>query len=111
MRYDIPELLKISDIFAHPSKREGLGIAPLEAMSCKCPVIMSNIPVLKEVYENSGLYIDPYNIENIKNMILKLINNDSLREELVDSGFKQSQKYSWEKSANKIINLIEDVSK
>ena len=47
----------------------------------------------------------------IKNTILNLLNDNNLSNSLVERGLEQSKKYSWEKSADQIIHLIEDVSK
>ena len=97
-------------ILVFPSFYEGFGLPPLEAMSCGCPVIISNIPVLKELYEDAALYINPNDSQDIKNMILKILNNVDIKNNLVELGLKQSEKYSWEKSSNKIIDLIRDLS-
>ena len=94
-----------------PSFYEGFGLPPLEAMSCSCPTIISNIPVLKELYKSSSIYINPYSVEDIKNMILKLLNDDELRNNLVKSGLSESRNYSWKKSASEIIDLIKDILK
>ena len=98
-------------ILIFPSFYEGFGLPPLEAMSCKCPVIISDIPVLKELYKDSALYINPNDIQDIKNMIIKLLNDDQLRNDLIQRGLEQSKKYSWKKSANKIISLIKEISR
>ena len=89
-----------------PSFYEGFGLPPLEAMSCGCPVVASNIPVLKEVYDDSILYFDPYNIDSIKDTITKVLYDKKLRKIMIEKGLKKTEKYSWEKSANKIFNLI-----
>ena len=98
-------------ILIFPSFYEGFGLPPLEAMSCKCPVILSDIPVLKELYEDAALYINPHDIKDIENMILKLLNDNQLRNDLIQRGLDQSKKYSWKKSANKIISLIKEISR
>ena len=90
---------------------EGFGMPPLEAMSFKCPVIISNIPVLKEVYGYSGLYINPYDVDDIAKKINILNKDNDLRNKLIDLGLKQSKKYSWGKSASKIIDIIKELSK
>ena len=89
-----------------PSFYEGFGLPPLEAMSCGCPVVASNIPVLKEVYDDSILYFDPYNIDSIKDTITKVLYDKKLRKIMIEKGLEKTEKYSWENSANKIFNLI-----
>ena len=107
----LTKLYSNAKMLVFPSFYEGFGLPPLEAMSCGCPVIISDIPVLRELYENSALYINPCSVENIKNAISNLLNDSNLSNSLVKRGLEQSKKYSWKKSANQIIHLIEDVSK
>ena len=107
---DLCYLYKNASAFIFPSKYEGLGLPPLEAMSCGCPVIISDIPVLRELYDDSALYIDPYDSEDIKRNNLKLLDNSNIYNNLVESGLKKSEEFSWEKSADKIIDLIKGLS-
>ena len=107
----LTKLYSNAKMLVFPSFYEGFGLPPLEAMSCGCPVVISNIPVLRELYENSALYINPYSVEDIKNTISNLLNDNNLSNSLVKRGLEQSKKYSWKKSGNQIIHLIEDVSK
>ena len=89
LRYDIPELLKAADIFAHPSKREGLGIAPLEAMASGVPVISSDTGGLPELNLNgfSG-YLSP--VGDIMNMSKDAIS--ILKDSKILLNFKKSAK-------------------
>ena len=89
-----------------PSFYEGFGIPPLEAMHCSCPVIISNIDVFKELYETAALYIDPLDVSQLKESILRLLNDSTLREEYINKGIMQSKKYSWEKSSYPLIKEI-----
>ena len=68
--------------------------------------VASNIPVLKEVYDDSILYFDPYNIDSIKDTITKVLYDEKLRKIMIEKGLEKTEKYSWENSANKILNLI-----
>jgi len=90
-----------------PSFYEGFGIPPLEAMNFNCPVIASDIPVFREIYKDAALYVDPSSINEIKNAILELFNNENLRLKQVKLGLIQSQKYSWKKSADKLIKSLQ----
>ena len=70
---------------------------------------MSDIPVLREIYENSGLYINPYDTNDIKEAISKLLRDNILVDKLIKLGEQQTKKYSWEKSANKVIEFIDSI--
>jgi glycosyltransferase involved in cell wall biosynthesis len=89
----------------HPSLMEGFSLTGLEAMSLGCPVISSNSSCLPEIYQNSVLYFDPNNSDDLISQIKKLQNNSKLREKLINLGYQQVQKYSWTKTAKQTFNV------
>ena len=90
-----------------PSKYEGFGFTPLEAMSCECPVLLSDIEPLKEICGNGAYYFDLKNSKDLENKILVLMNNESLCDELIANGKLNIKKYSWEKTSNETIKKID----
>ncbi|WP_175403733.1 glycosyltransferase family 4 protein [Caminibacter mediatlanticus] len=104
---DIPVIYNLAKLFVFPSLYEGFGIPPLEAQACGCPIIVSNVASLPEVCGDSALYCNPYDVNDIKEKIEVLLNNKQLREELIQKGFENIKRFSWEKSAKKIIDVIE----
>jgi len=93
----------------HPSLMEGFSLTGLEAMGLNCPVISSNSSCLPEVYQNSVLYFDPNNSDQLVNQIKKLSNNPKLRNNLIKKGHIQIKKYSWNKTAQKTANFYQQV--
>ncbi|MBU1151604.1 glycosyltransferase family 4 protein [Patescibacteria group bacterium] len=93
--------------FVFPSKYEGFGIPPLEAMRCGCPVIASKSSSIPEVVGDGGLYIDPDSAKEIAAQMSKLISDNDLRKEMIRKGLSQSQKFSWEASAQKLLQIME----
>ncbi len=90
-----------------PSSYEGFGFTPLEAMACECPVLVSDIPSLKEVCKDGAFYFD-LNVENdLKNKILYLIENETACDELLFKGKKIINKYNWSKTVNETIKKID----
>ena len=81
-REDIPELCRIADCFVHPSKREGLGIAPLEAMSCGLPLITSNVNGINDYAEDgiSGCSVSPDSASQMARAIDKMLKDQRFRE-------------------------------
>jgi len=102
------ELYSNAICFVYPSLYEGFGIPPLEAQSCGCPVVCSNVASLPEVGGvDSVVYCDPYSVEDIKEKIALVLNDENLQSELRTKGFENIKRFSWEESAKKIIEVIE----
>ena len=96
--------------FVYPSLYEGFGLPPIEAQACGCPCIVSDIPVLREVYKESTLYFNPKDPLDISDKMRKLIFNKKIREELVDMGLDNCRKYDWSRSAKIVIESINKLS-
>ena len=79
-RSDIPKILNSSNIFIHPSIREGFGIACIEAMASGKPIITSYINGIKDysIQNKTGLYVKPKNYKEFSSKILELVGNDKL---------------------------------
>ncbi len=87
------------------SKMEGFGIPPLEAMSMSCPVIVSDIPVFHEIYQDAAVYFDQNKPQNIAETIIKNLKNKELLKEKVQKGLSLSSSYSWQKMAKKTLEV------
>ena len=75
---DLKLLYKKAKFLAFPSLYEGYGIPPLEAMSLGCPVLGSNIDIIRETTGGAGFYVNPESIKNIAEGIKKLLSTPSL---------------------------------
>jgi glycosyltransferase involved in cell wall biosynthesis len=100
-------LYSMADVFAFPSFFEGFGIPPLEAMACGAPVITSNTSSLPEVVGDAALQVDPHDIEALSNAILRLLDDEALREELRQKGYEQIKHYTWAASARKMLTIYQ----
>lgn len=92
-----------------PSLYEGFGLPVLEAMGYGCPVITSNISSLPEAGGDAAMYADPKNPDEIAEKISLLMENNELRQELIQKGFAQVKKFSWEKAARETLRVLEEV--
>ncbi|HRF19479.1 MAG TPA: glycosyltransferase family 1 protein, partial [Chitinophagaceae bacterium] len=79
---------------------EGFGIPLIEAMQCHVPVIASNVTSLPEVAGEAAIFVDPANINEIKNAMIRIYNNDDLRNDLIKRGDIQKKLFSWERTAD-----------
>ncbi len=95
--------------FLYPSLFEGFGMPPLEAMSMGAAVITSNTTSLPEVVGDAAFMIDPYKTEEIADAILALYKNPALRQDLQARSLKRAALFSWEKSAEQVLDIYEQV--
>ena len=100
------ELYKNTDLFILPSFYEGFGLPVLEAMNYGAPVICSNVSSLPEAAGDAALLIDPNNPEEIAEAMKKVFSDDNLRKKMIEKGFENVKKFSWEKCARKTIGEL-----
>ncbi len=100
------ELYKKADVFVLPSFYEGFGLPVLEAMSYGVPVICSNISSLPEVAGDAALLVDPNNIQEIVDAMNKVFSDDDLRNKMIEKGFKNVKRFSWEKCARETVDVL-----
>ena len=91
--------------YIFPSLYEGFGLPPLEAMSYGLPVLSSNSSSLPEVLGHSALYFNPKDREDLKKKMFEIINDNDLRNNLIRTGYKQIDKYSWRKMSEEILEI------
>ncbi|MFC1615741.1 glycosyltransferase family 4 protein [Patescibacteria group bacterium] len=99
-------LYNLATAFVFPSLYEGFGIPPLEAMKCGCPVIASNRSSVPEVVGKAAILVDPNDQNGIAQAMKKFITDAMLRESFREKGLKQAQNFSWRKSAEKLLEII-----
>lgn len=97
---ELPYVYKAADLFVFPSKYEGFGIPPLEAMACGTQPVVSDLDVFKEVFGEAAIYFANNNVDDLKNAILS--------KNVVDSRIlkEQSSRYSWEKSGRQYLEAM-----
>jgi len=86
---------------------EGFGIPVIEAMNAGVPVICSNTTSLPEVGGNAVLYVDPFSLSQIKDAMLRIYQEKELRDSLIERGFVQKEKFSWDKTAELLWGSIQ----
>lgn len=96
-------------VFVFPSLYEGFGLPVLEAMSCDCPVALSNRGSLSEIASKSAIFFDPKDPINIQTMISKVIYNSELRNRFIKKGRLKCEKFSWEETVKKTKGLYQNI--
>ncbi|WP_169336203.1 glycosyltransferase family 4 protein [Pontibacter roseus] len=98
-------------LFVYPSLFEGFGLPPLEAMYCGCATMVSNTTSLPEVCADASYYVNPTQPAEIAHAIRLLLEDVPLRQSLVEKGFARSREFSWEKSAQRLKQILESLSR
>jgi glycosyltransferase involved in cell wall biosynthesis len=104
---EIADIYNRSSIFISTSWWEGFGLPGLEAMACGCAVITSDSGGVKEyAYDKNAIFFTPKNSQELKAALIKLINNRDMIHVLAESGRISARKFSWEKSASQLDNIL-----
>jgi len=103
---DLAGLYSSAKAFVYPSLYEGFGLPVLEALSCGCPVVTSDVSSLPEVAGKAAVYVNPKSVENIGKGIKEAFKQaGSLRL----AGLTQAKKFSWEKTARETLKVYREV--
>ncbi len=105
---------KLGDLYENaiclirPSFMEGFSLPPVEAVSCNCLVLLSDIPVHKELFGEKALYFDPENIEDILEKMKNVLSLSSDQKEAAIKGLKEKIKdLSWKNTARQTLKIYE----
>lgn len=104
------KLLREARVFVITSEREGWGVTVLEANACGTPCIAYDVPGLRDsiVDDETGILVRADgNVENLAEAILMVLEDDELRERLSKNAFVYAERFSWDISAEKFLNVIE----
>ncbi|HVZ60146.1 MAG TPA: glycosyltransferase family 1 protein [Terriglobales bacterium] len=108
------EVLRIfydtAKVFVFPSLYEGFGLPPLEAMAHGTPVVTSNTSSLPEVVDNAAILVNPENVFEIMRGIHRILVDQPLREKLKQRSNEQVQRFSWDTSVRRIIQVYSEVA-
>lgn len=91
--------------FVFPSRYEGFGLPPLEAMACGTPVVTSNVSSLPEVVGDAAVLVNPENVFDIARGLGEVLLDKQLRESLIEKGRAQAGRFSWERTARQVLDI------
>jgi glycosyltransferase involved in cell wall biosynthesis len=96
----------------YPSRYEGFGLPPLEAMTCGCPVVISDQPALLEIAGNSGaaLVTGMDDVEGLARKLVRLAEDADLRGRLSECGRAHAARFTWENTAAGLLKLCRDLA-
>src|SRR5690606_12032245 len=92
-----------AELFVFPSLYEGFGIPVIEAMSQHLPCVISDIPVFKEIGDESVIYVNPKDVDSIAQGIIRGLNLGDKTQY-----YPKLDQFTWENSANKVVKILEN---
>jgi glycosyltransferase involved in cell wall biosynthesis len=99
---ELKNLLGSSLALTYVAFFEGFGIPIIEAQACGAPVITSNVTSMPEASGNAALLVDPYSYQDIANAMRRIANDEKLRSGLIELGYLNITRFSWDKTAEKL---------
>lgn len=95
----LPLLYAGAAAFAYPSRYEGFGLPPLEAMASGVPVLVSDVTSLPEVVGDAGVRVGPDDVDAMRDGLRRLLEDRDYAAQLAQQGLARAQGFSWEKCA------------
>lgn len=108
---DLAAIYNLASVCLFPSFYEGFGLPILEAQSCGCPVVTSNIASMPEIAGAGALLVNPYQAAEIEKAIRRIMGSSQEKEKIVQEGFKNVARFSWEKTAGETLGVYQQVLK
>jgi glycosyltransferase involved in cell wall biosynthesis len=107
---DLRALYTRAQVLFFPSIAEGFGYPPLQAAACGVPVVASDLPVLREVLDQSAVFVDPFNEDDMAATLTAVLTDMRLRARLSQIGPSQAAKFSLEATARRHLQIYRGVA-
>lgn len=110
---DISGILRESDVLVLPSRDEGFGLVLLEAMAAGLPVVATRVGGIPEIvrHNENGLLVERGDVNALADAILKVLEDEDLRNRLVEGGLKTVERFSWSRMAGEVDEVYRELSK
>lgn len=108
-KFSLKDMYSNVSLFVYPSMYEGFGLPLVEAMSCGCPIVCSNVGSLEEVGGEGLKYFDINDNSHMSYVIENILKSKEAQEQLIDYGYNRSKKFSWKKCASETLNTYKNL--
>lgn len=96
---ELPTWYSAAEIFVYPSRYEGFGLPPLEAMACGTPVITSTASSLPEVVGDAGMQVEATDVDALAEAVRQALADANLRADLRARGLARAATFTWQRTA------------
>jgi glycosyltransferase involved in cell wall biosynthesis len=103
---EVPRIVGAATAVTYVSLAEGFGIPILEAMQCDVPVVTSNTTSMPEVAGDAAILVNPFSVSEITDALIQLATNANLRQNLIEKGRIQREKFNWDKTARSLYDIL-----
>ncbi|MDX1688655.1 MAG: glycosyltransferase family 1 protein [Candidatus Promineifilaceae bacterium] len=107
---DKPAIYRGALCFAFPSRYEGFGLPPLEAMACGTPVVTSDAASLPEVVGDAAFAVEPDDERHMGGAIISLLIQEEFAREMSQKGLERAADFSWERTATETLLVYDEVA-
>jgi glycosyltransferase involved in cell wall biosynthesis len=108
---DRAALLAGASVLAYPSRYEGFGLPPLEAMSVGVPVVATTAGALPEVLGDAALFVRVGDVDELASALGQITSDGTLRSRLSAAGRARAARYTWERCATELVELYARISR
>jgi glycosyltransferase involved in cell wall biosynthesis len=108
---DLRALYSSCKLFVYPSRYEGFGLPPLEAMSCAAPVVAGRSPAVAEVAADAARLFDPARPDQLTRALLELLQDEPARRHLSAAGLRRAADFSWQRTARMTLDVYREAMK
>jgi glycosyltransferase involved in cell wall biosynthesis len=104
---DLAALYAMAEALLLPSLFEACPLPLLEAMAAGCPVVTANRYGTKELADGAGVLVDPESVDDIASGMVRVVEDQALRESLVQAGLNRARSFSWPRCAKETMGVLE----
>lgn len=108
-RKELPEVYRQASVLLMPSLYEGFGMPLLEAMACGIPVVTSRKGSIPEVAGEAAYYVDPDDPKDIAWGVEKVMNNNTLRQDIITKGLLRAKAFTWKRTAEETLMVYRKI--
>ena len=94
-------------LFVFPSRDEGFGLPPLEAMALGTPVVVSNAASLPEVCGPGAAYVDSDDVQGLSRTLVRLLDDPAERKRMGDQGRTHARQFTWDRVATHLLGVYQ----